>query len=102
MAGRPIKTEQQRLFEGRCREFMNTKGWRKLMAMAENGDNSDAKFALEKMMQYGWGKPRETLDVTTRDETVRSSEAITAELESIIGLPKDKGAEPGIGTEGNA
>lgn len=83
--GKRKKSEAQLMFEARCREYMNTKGLKKLTDMADSDDSRNICFALEKMMAYGWGKPAETLDVTNYDGADERQDAdIVGEVEAAI------------------
>ena len=59
--GRP-KVAQE--FKEKCREFMTVDGWDKLKAITDNPKNRDHYRALELIMGYAYGKPKQGLELT--------------------------------------
>ena len=85
-------------FEKKCREFMEKEGWDGLVKLARNPKTQT--FALVEMMNRGFGKPKESLDVTNR-EAESNPESLEAEITELIagGIAKgDTASQPGQGT----
>ena len=59
--GRP-KIAQE--FKDKCREFMSVEGWEKLRAIIDNPKHRDHYRALELIMGYAYGKPKQGLELT--------------------------------------
>lgn len=87
--------------EARCREYMRTKGWGQLIALAQDRDKRARMWALEIMLNRGYGKPRETIDVTNRDATSRPLEDIADGLAELITRGQGAGSGLSIPSESN-
>lgn len=62
--GRP-KVAQE--FKERCREFMAGDGWDKLKVITDDRKHRDYFRALELIMGYAYGKPKQGLELTGED-----------------------------------
>jgi len=51
-------------FKERCREFMNIDGWPILVDMANDPKNKDRFKAVELILGYAWGKPKQGIELT--------------------------------------
>jgi len=99
-SGRKPKSFAQKEFEERCRKYLWAKGFETLEKMVEKGGR-DRMWALGEMLNRGFGKPRETIDLTTHEGS-RDIESITGEMADIIGGTEGVGIIPPVGTEGSA
>ena len=63
-SGRP-KVAQE--FRERCREFMAEDGWDKLKVITDDRKHRDYFRALELIMGYAYGKPKQGLELTGED-----------------------------------
>ena len=63
-SGRP-KIAQE--FRDNCREFMAEGGWDKLKSIVEDEKHRDRFRALELIMGYAYGKPKQGLELTGED-----------------------------------
>jgi len=61
-SGRPKVAEE---FRDNCRAFMGEKGWEKLKDIVEDEKHRDRFRALELIMGYAYGKPKQGLDLST-------------------------------------
>ncbi len=59
--GRPKIADE---FRGKCREFMSDEGWEKLKAITDDPKHRDYFRALELIMGYSYGKPKQGLALT--------------------------------------
>lgn len=92
------KSKIQCEFERKCREFMEKEGWAGLLSLAKNPKTK--AWALTEMMNRGFGKPKESVDVTSR-EFESSPESLEAEIIDLISGEAVKGTgtnQPGKGT----
>jgi hypothetical protein len=78
------KSKIQSEFEKKCREYLADKGWTALEEMAQDRDKKVRQWSLEQMMNRGFGRPKEVVDVTTRDESLQSPESIAERIQHII------------------
>ena len=62
--GRPKIAKE---FKEKCREFMSDEGWEKLIAIATNPKHRDHFKALETIMSYSYGKPKQGVELTGED-----------------------------------
>ena len=95
------RSRVQAEFETKCRKFMEEKGWVALEEMAQDKDKKVKQWALEQMMNRGFGKAKETIDVTTRDESLQSPDSIADRISDLIGRKEGGGVGdsiPGGGT----
>ena len=51
-------------FRERCREFMTEDGWPILAEMANNPKGKDRFKAIELILGYAWGKPKQGVELT--------------------------------------
>ena len=96
------KTKGQAEFEKKCREFLAEKGWKALEEMAGDRDKKIKQWALEQMMNRGYGRPKEVVDVTTRDESVQSPKEITDSISDLIARGSGRGGQVNKPNEGTA
>ena len=61
-SGRPKIAEE---FRDNCRTFMAEGGWEKLKDIVEDKKNKDRFRALELIMGYAYGKPKQGLEIDT-------------------------------------
>jgi hypothetical protein len=100
--GRPRKTKEQVELEKRCQEYMAKEGWVALLEMAKHRDAKVKQWALSTMLDRGFGKPTEVLDVTTRDESAYSPDELANSITELIAGEKAKGDGASIPSEGTA
>ncbi len=62
--GRPKIAKE---FKEKCREFMSEEGWEKLRAITDDPKNRDHFRALETVMGYAYGKPKQGVELTGED-----------------------------------
>ena len=82
LGGARKKTPAQILFEQRCREYLSTKGWKRLEAMADSNEMADVKYAMDKIVNHGVGRPIETVDMNHNEgpaEDPRTDEEVKAD-----------------------
>ena len=60
-SGRPKIAEE---FREKCRAFMSDGGWEKLMTIIDDTKHRDHYRALELVMGYAYGKPKQGLELT--------------------------------------
>ena len=99
--GRPRKTKEQVELEKRCQEYVATDGWKALKEMANHRDVKVKQWAISTILDRGFGKPTEVLDVTTRDESIYSPESIAESITELIAGEAAKGdgvSQPNEGT----
>lgn len=91
------RTKEQLEFEKKCRAYMMEKGWPALIEMAEDKEKRVRQWALEQLMMRGFGRPKETIDVTTRDEAPREPDELASEIAELISgeAGEGKGINPG-------
>ena len=53
----------------RCREFMEKEGLDGLLAMVRDGSKADKRYAYDRMLERGWGSPRQYIDQRVEDTT---------------------------------
>lgn len=86
------KSKIQAEFEKKCREFVSEKGWKLIEKMTESRDAKIQQWALEQMLNRGFGKPKETIDVTTRDESIPSPDAVAGDILNLIAGESSQGS----------
>lgn len=101
-SGRPRKTKEQIELEERCRAYMAKDGWAALLEMAKHRDVKVRQWALSTMLDRGFGRPAEVLDVTTRDESVYGPDAIADSITELIAGEKAQGDGAGQPSQGTA
>jgi len=88
-------------FEKKCRAYMDEEGWVGIEEMADSKDKKTKMWALEQMMNRGFGRPKETVNVTTRDESLRSPDQLAGAItELIAGEEGGSNPDPGGSSEG--
>lgn len=94
--GRPKKTDAQKLFESRCREQLFAKGWPILVEMLTGGDKQDRRYAMDKMLEYGYLAPPKSIDITEYEPIdERSDQEIMDEIKQVLaGATGEAGKEP--------
>jgi len=101
-SGRPKKTKEQVELEKRCQEWVSREGWNALMEMVKHRDVKVKQWALSTILDRGFGKPAEVLDVTTRDESSFSPDELAASITELIAGEKAQGDGAGKPNEGTA
>ena len=96
------RSKVQAEFEIKCRAFLAEKGWEALEEMAQDKDKKARQWALEQMMNRGFGRPKEVLDVTTRDESLQSPDSIADRISEIIGTGQGTGVKDAVPSPGDA
>lgn len=91
-SGRARKTKSQMEFERRCQEYLDKKGWPALEAMAQEKDVKVRQWAIQTMLDRGYGKPMEVVDVTTRDESAHSPDQLAESIAELIAGEAGAGA----------
>ena len=89
--GKARKTKIQIEFERRCQEYLDKNGWAGMEKMAQDRDPKVRMWALDKMMDRGFGKPTEVVDVTTRDETLFSPNELADSISDLIARESAQG-----------
>ena len=83
-SGRPKKTQEQKDFEEKCRQYLKEWGFEQIKGLAQGGDRRWKMWALEIMLDRGFGKAVATIDANVNTEGVGSSLAeVASELSRI-------------------
>jgi len=64
---------------------MDTFGFDKIRNWANSNDAKKSQWALDRMLEYGFLKPAQSLEVTTHDEAGASPEELASQLAAAIG-----------------
>jgi len=97
--GRPKKTMEQILFEHRCREYLEKFGFEDIVSMAKSAAKADKKWALEVMLDRGFGRPVQAIDADINQSAAGSSPIeLIGEIAAII--PQAVGAGEGKDSAG--
>lgn len=85
--GRPRKSDEQRRFEQRCREWADTLGFDKLKRWADSEDAGKSIEALKEIFNRGFGKPVETqvIDAEITGPSGSSVEDLAKAASELIG-----------------
>ena len=88
------KTPEQLLFEHRCREYLEKAGFTDIVAMAKSQVKTDKKWALEVMLDRGFGRAETRIDAEISHQGAASSSPIelAGEITSIVPEAIDGGA----------
>ena len=89
----PGKSFVQYAFERNCREFMSKEGWETLMRDARAKDFKTHSWAIDRMLGYGFGKPREVIDVSERRTIAVSVDDITRQIVELTAGQATPGGE---------
>lgn len=101
--GRPLKTEEQRRFENRCRVWADKNAFAKLEKYADSEDKDERKWALQEILNRGFGRPLESLEASHQVEGIRANpdEALSI-LEALIAGSTTQVPRPNLGDAGGA
>ena len=102
--GRPKIAKE---FKEKCREFMGDEGWKKLVALAKDKKHRDHFRALETIIAYSYGKPKQGVELTGEDgapiETVTNAKLSKLSYEELDILERIIGKTAGdAGEERNS
>lgn len=100
--GRARKTKEQIEFEKWCQEKVATEGKRALAKMLYSKDIKIVQWAVATMLDRGFGRPAEVLDVTNREELRPSPAELEAEIDSLIPAPAVDSPSPNQPSQGTA
>ena len=98
-SGKPSKSKEQKDFEESCRKYLNAKGFKIIQKMADSKDMQNKRWALEQLLNRGFGKSTESVDVTQRHERIPSADGLADALENIISIKKKKGSADTTGPD---
>jgi|SRR5882672_1563188 len=102
--GRPHKTQQQKDFECKCRDWSALYAFDKLKKWTENENPKVATWALSELLNRGFGKSAETsyietnvtqqLSIGPEEIRTRINELISGEETKAIGFDGENAVEP--------
>lgn len=91
--GARVKSQEQRDFEKKCKEWCRDFAFDKLKRIADKEDDKRSDWAVEHLLNRAFGKPVETsiIDANVTTESGASVEAITGELAEALGSVEVEG-----------
>lgn len=91
--GRPAKTQQQRDFEAKCRDWSALYAFDKLKGWVDHENPKVATWALSELLNRGFGKSVETsvIDATVTPLAGKSAEDLAREAADLLGLGAGEG-----------
>lgn len=94
-SGARVKSEEQRQFEAKCREWCRLFAFDKLKRAVDSRDPKRQDWAVEAMLNRAFGKPVETsvIDASITAETGSGAEELAREAAALIGTGKVGGGE---------
>lgn len=100
-SGRPKKSEEQKRFERRCREYADTLGFDKLRRWADSEDGGKSLAALQEIFNRGFGKSVEIIDAEVTSNAGPSVADLEREAADLLGRREgESGGVDGAGPVG--
>lgn len=94
-SGRPKKSDEQKHFEQKCREWLHTYAFDKLRRAADSPNENRAQWALDKMFEYGFLKnlPVQYIDADITAHIGSAASDLAREVTDLIGASTVSGSE---------